>query len=635
MRLQNHRLLKSSRRRKGQKERGVALITTLLLLMLLTGLSLAMVFSVRSDMLINGNYRNFRGSFYAADSGLNAARTYLQDQVVAAIPASFGVTSQPIPNGTDGTIQNNLNTQFGSGYSTYTQQGQAASSWPGKYQVTGTFKLDPLTGCTVLGGGGTCSAPTGAVTGYKYIYNYTLQSIGQAQNTQATTLTDRGSIIVNATLVPVNSTTSFAAWGMFIDQWNICNSSLVPGTISGPAFTNGAWTFGSTGNYIFTDTVGSASSDAGYQFSNKCDQVNATSDKAGNQTIAPTFQAGFQTGQSAVPLPTNDFNQKRAVLDGQGINNTAVSNSDLHNALKNIGGTSYPSTGATSGVYLPYTSSGGVNTLNGGGIYIESNPNLVTNVVLSTATGPHNSPQEVYTISQGSPAVVTTVVVDPGNNATTITSGGVTTPIVGVPHMTDPVTGATTPQTMLYADGNINSLSGPGQGLPAINDTIALTVTAAANVTVTGDILYKTEPVTLTQNQIPGQPADTLIPGNNNGQTLGIYTGTGDVQLNNKQANGNLEIDASLATISQGGSGGLVNVGAQINTLTIVGGRIQNQIKNINTTTRNVFFDRRYSQNGFAPPWFPSTHLSLGAITSAHATTTVQRLQWLNQSSYF
>jgi len=188
---------------------------------------------------------------------------------------------------------------------------------------------------------------------------------------------------------------------------------------------------------------------------------------------------------------------------------------------------------------------------------------------------------------------------------------------------------------MLYVDGSVTSLSGPGQGLPAIQDASAVTVTAAQNVAITGDILYKSEPVTLNQNQIPGQPADSLIPGNDTKQALGIFTASGDIQLNNKQTNGNLEIDASLATISSGGTGGLVNVGAAINTLTIVGGRIQNQIKNINATTRNVFFDRRYSQNGFAPPWFPATTVSLGSLTQAHATTTVQRVQWVNQSSYF
>jgi Tfp pilus assembly protein PilX len=629
MRTQRYRLLKSAPPRKGKKENGVALITALLLLMLLTGVSLAMVLSVRSDMLINGNYRNFRGSFYAADSGLNAARAYMQNGVVAAIPATFGITSQPIPNGTDATVQTNLNSNFGGSFQSFTGQGQAAASWPGKYKVTGTFVL---ANCTVLGGAGTCSAPTGAVTGYKYIYNYTLQSVGQAQGAQATTLTDRGSVIVNATLVPVNSKTSFAAWGMFIDQWSICSgSTLVPGTISGPAFTNGSWTFGTTGNYIFTDTVGSAGSNAGFQFSSKCDQLNAPSDKNGSQTIAPTFQAGFQTGQSAVPLPPNDYNQEQAVLDGKGITTNPVTKSDLHNALRNINNAAYPSAGATSGVYLPYAMVDGQLTVTGGGIYVEGS----ASVVLSTASAGNGSKQQIFTITQGTPAVTTTITIDPGNNQTIVKSGSTTLNLASVPQIIDPVTNASSPATMLYVDGSVTSLSGPGQGLPAIQDASSVTVTAAQNVAVTGDILYKTPPVTLTQNQIPGQPADSLIPGNDTKQALGIFTASGDIQLNNKQANGNLEIDASLATISAGGTGGLTNVGSAINTLTIVGGRIQNQIKNINATTRNVFFDRRFSQNGFAPPWFPATTVSLGAITQAHATTTVQRVQWLNQSSYF
>lgn len=621
--------LKSRRRQPRSTERGVALITTLLLLMLLTGLSLAMVLSVRSDMLINGYYRNFRGSFYAADSGLNAARAAMVNGVVAAIPPSFGITQQPIPPGTDAAIQTNINNTYGQSFKTFTGQGQAASSWPGSYKVTGTFAL---ASCHVLGGSDPCTAPTGPVTGYTYVYNYTLQSIGQAQGTQATTLTDRGSVTVNATLIPVNSKTSFAAWGMFIDQWNVCTGgTLVPGTISGPAFTNGGWTFGTGGNYIFTDTVGSASPTAGYSFNSGCDAVGAPSDKKGNQTIAPTFQAGFDMGQPKVPLPPNDYNQEQAVLDGKGIANNPVTKSDLHNAVKDINGNAYPSSGASTGVFLPYTVQNGTPTFTGGGIYIEGN----SNVVLSTATGPNNSPQQVYTITQGNPAVTTTVKVDPGNNQTTVISGGNTLNITGVPKIIDPVTNASSPATMLYDNGSITSLSGPGQGLPAIQDGSDVTITASGNVAITGDVLYKTEPVTLTQNQIPGQPADSLIPGGDTHQALGIFTATGDIQLNNKQQNGNLEIDASLATISANGTGGLTNIGNPINTLTIVGGRIQNQIKNINTTTRNVFFDRRYSQNGFAPPWFPSTSVSLGSLTGAHATTTVTRVQWLNQSSYF
>jgi hypothetical protein len=198
---------------------------------------------------------------------------------------------------------------------------------------------------------------------------------------------------------------------------------------------------------------------------------------------------------------------------------------------------------------------------------------------------------------------------------------------------------------MFYVDGSITALKGAGQGIGSIQDGTALTVTALNNVTITGDILYKTPPVTTTANQIPTQipnaPADTLIPGNDKGQVLGIFTAHGDIQLNNLQSNNNLEIDASIATLCDptspgcSGTGGLTNTGAAINTLAIVGGRIQNQIKNINSTTRNVFFDRRFAQNGFAPPWYPSTTVTIGGVNGTSVAYNVQRVQWLNQTSYF
>jgi Tfp pilus assembly protein PilX len=617
-----------------KEQHGVALITTLLLLLLMTGLSLAMVLSVRSDMLINGYYRNFRGSFYAADSGLNVARQAMRDKVVAAIPPTFTITTQPIPPGTDAAVQSYLLNTYGQSYTSFTGQGQAASSWPGNFQLTNASFT--LANCSVIGGTGTCTAPAGPVTGYKYLYNYSLTATGKAQGSQAAILSDRGSVIVNATLVPVNSKTSFAAWGMFIDQSPECNgTTLVPGTISGPVFTNGAWNFGTSGSYIFTDTVGSVSGTAGYQFPGKCDAVAGTSDKSGNSTIAPTFQAGLNLGQPNVPLPQNDFNQERAVLDGKGNNANPVTKSDLHNALKDVNQAAYPNAGTTSGVFLPYSMQDGQLTITGGGIFVEGN--AVVKLSTSGTSG------QVFTITQGS--TTTTITIDPnanGGKGTTImtqqigSSPANSLTLAGVPSQIDPATNAVMgPATMLYVDGNITSLSGPGEGVPAIQDHSDVTITAAQNVTITGDILYKSEPVTTTQNQIPGQPADTLIPANDTRQALGIFTAKGDIQLNNGQTDGNLEVDASIATISQGGTGGLTNIGAQIKQLTIVGGRIQNQIKNINTITRNVFFDRRFAQNGFAPPWFPSTSLTLGGISSASATTTVQRTQWVNQTSYY
>ena len=618
------------RAKAGRKNsRGVALITSLLLLLLLTGMTVAMVLSANSDMLINGYYRGFRGSFYSADSALTVARQAMVNQLVAAGSTGFSATAQPIPAGTEATVASNINTTYGASFQSL-NGGQAASSWPANFKLdtTGTSLSTPT--CTVVGGGGTCAAPTGAVTGYQYVYSYTLRAFGRSTGNQVTAMSDSGTIKINVSGSAGTTTTSFAAYGMFINTYNICDgSSLVAGTISGPVFTNGSWNFGTGGAYIFTDKVGSAGSNFGYQFSNKCDQSSATSDKSGNTTIAPTFQGGINLGAPTVPLPANDYNQKRAVLDGQGAGSTSPSNAEMNATLKDVTGSPWPNNGSkTTGVFLPYgPNANGVNTFNGGGIYVKGD----ASVTLAPAAA---GAAQVYTITQGS--TVTTVTINNTTNTTTIASGSSSQTIVGVPVQLDPTTGAfQRDATMLYVDGNITALSGPGQGQAALSDNTALTITAASNVTVTGDLLYTSKPVTTTQNQIPNTPADTLIPGNDHGQALGIFTSTGDIQMNNSQSNGNLEIDASIATISQNGTGGLTNIGSTINTLTILGGRIQNNIKNINTTTRNVFFDRRYAQNNFSPPWFPSTTVTSTAGTVASYTPSVQRLKWLNDTSYF
>lgn len=638
----------SGKQGRGQKdERGVALLASLLLLLLMTGLSVAMVMSVRSDLLVNGYYRNFRGSFYAADSGLNIARQAIVNQIAADLatlgPGYNPQTTVPLSVTEDSAIQSLISSTYGGGYQSI-NTGNASNSWPAKYKITNvSFTYSQ---CIPLNATGTCLAPVGSPTGYRYIFNYSMTAVGAGQGSfgsnpsESTTVTDNGSVFVNASGAGASTLTNFAAFGMFIDQYNVCDgTTLVPGTISGPVFTNGSWNFGTSGKYIFTDPVGQNGANAGYQFNSGCDQVAGPSDQKGGTTIAPTFQNGFKLNQPKIPLPPNDYNQERAVLDSTGTSGTQVGKQDLNANLRDAIGNPYPKSGASSGVFLPYSvDSKGNKTFTGGGIYVEGNAQI-------TLSPGANGTAQVYTIVQN--GVTTTVTVDgggrtDGTGTTTITTGGLTQVINGVPVLKDPATGNITgDDTMLYVNGNITGLSGPGEGVPAIQNGTALTITAAGSVTITGDILYKTEPVTLTQTQttdpVTGQtitlPADTLLPNNNTGQSLGIFTASGNINLKNGQADGNLEIDASMATISQGGSGGLTNTGNLINTLTIVGGRIQNTIQNINTTTRNVFFDRRYGQ-GFSPPWFPSTSVTIAPGTPPTFTTSVSRTQWINISSY-
>lgn len=632
----NSSFLKSRRRRAQQNERGVALITTLLLLMLLTGLTLAMAWSTRSDMLINGYYRNFRGSFYAADSGINIVRQELIPQFQAGgsvYPTNFAVGTNPLPPGTtEGKVLAAL-APYTTGKITGSGTGIAAKSWPGQYTATVTFALKSPGGC--ISDQGDCTPPnafpkTAKTVSYTYLYKIT--STGTSVGTESTTLTETGMVTLTAT-IPTPGVLNFAGYGMFIDQQDLCNSGqLVPGTITGPVFTNGSWNFG-TGQYTFTDSVGQSGSAVGT--ANGCPQ-GATS--LPNNVTA---QQGFGFSQSKVTLPQNSFNQERAVLDGKGANAdptipvTQPSPSEMNKVLKNANGTAYPSAAApASGVYLPYgPGPTGKPTFTGGGILVEGNATITLS--------PSGKTGQTYTIVNGSPAVTTTITIDPAAanangtlGTTTVVSGSTNLTIAGVPQQFDPSSGADLGyETMLYVDGNITALKGPGQGQAAIQDGTALTVTAANNVTITGDLLYKQEPVTGTPST-PGSPIDQLIPANDKGQALGIFTASGDIQMNNGQSNGNLEIDASLATLSAGGTGGLTNIGAQINTLTIVGGRIQNNIKNINTIQRNVLFDKRFANN-FSPPWFPSTGIQKGNNNANLTPPTVTRLQWLNQNSYF
>ena len=490
---------------------------------------------------------------------------------------------------------------------------------------------------TPVAAGGTCPAPcpTGCATpattptSYKYYYKYHLLTYGRARGLQKTTLEESGNLILTVPVKPAGSTTtSFAAWGMFIDDGTICDgSSLVPGTISGPVFTNGAWTFSTAGQYIFTDSFGSVSPKLGYQFNSSCQQSTGASYTQSGTTIAPSFASPPKLGQKALALPTNDFNQQRAVLDGVGTAGQPQ-NSDRNSVLKRPDQSKYPTTGASTGVFLPYTVTGGVATFAGGGIMVEGDA-AVTLATIGTN-------QQKYTITQGkSPITTTTIVVDKLAKTTVFTSGSNSVTIQGVPSQRDSVGAAAgDPATMLYVDGNITALSGPGQGVPAVQDGNALTITAAGNIAITGDILYTKEPVTLTQNQIANTPADTLIPANEGVGVLGIFTAGGDIQLKNSQSNGNLQIDASIATIAKDASWGLINSGSDINKLTIVGGRIQNTMKNIGATTRNVYFDKRYAK-GIAPPWFPSTTIEKDeTMDPDKPTASFQRTQWLNQTAF-
>jgi Tfp pilus assembly protein PilX len=671
---------------KRNRQRGIALVFTLLLLTMMIALSLAMAIAIGSQTFIAGYYKNYRGAFYAADSGVNIMRQSMLNQLLAAVPATFTSGTVPIPNSTAATILSNINSTY-AGWTPVNSSG----SWPEQFELssgTASFSLvscpittTPSTGTsygTVVAGACTNLPPsTDTIQTISYTYAYSVTSIGQVQNSEQQSVTDTGQLLVNISVSPAGpTTTSFSAWGMFIDQANECDgTTLVPGTITGPVFTNGGFTF-TPSTYIFTDNVGFADSTAGYSptlsgapCTDYAGPAYTASSGGSHQTIAPQFNgaAGLQLSQNAIPVPTNSVSQSWAVLDGKGVGETAggalssttpptaaPTNSQLNAALASSNGTAYPTGGASTGVFMPFVATGVTvpatglpcapptgtsKCMTGGGIFVQGS---ATSVTLTAGTS-GVQPTQVFTIVQG--GVTSTITENMTANTTTFTTGGVTTVISGVP---ENLTGTPIDATMVYVNGNIGSgstgLSGPGPGVAAVQNNYEVTVTANGNITITGDLLYATEPVTTTQNQsvsyatstcCNGDAADFLIPlpTTASTQVLGIYTNNGNVQLNNQQSSGNLEIDASIAAFSTGGSGGLVNTGASINTLNIVGGRIQSTIQNIGATTRNVYFDRRFAQGSFGPPWFPTAVVTPTNVSATSVSHVVQRLQWLDNSA--
>ncbi len=619
----------SCRRQKDASERGVALVITLLMLALVTVLSLGMVIAFSSQTLIGGYYRDYRGAFYAADSGINIARKQVVSELQAGVPATF--TFPPVASSCASTGAATVGTTYANLTSLNT--GTAAQSWHESFKITNATVTGP--------------SITQGVNTYSCIYPYTLTSVGTAQGSEQQTVTESGSITLVVTGQSATTAVSFAYFGAFIDVYGIGTGPLVPGTMTGPMFTNGAWEFMAnqppwTSPYVFTDPVQQAGAQADYWDTGWGQHLSSASSwGSGANLIAPTFDQGFYVNQPAIPAPTNTFNQLEAVEDGYGANPSETQ------ALAVAGLTSLTSTtgqsassGTTSGgIYFKEgttssSSSTGYGTacpanvtppcVSGGGFYVEGNSDV--------QLIPSGSTAQVYKITP-SGGVTTTITIDPAANSgmgtTVITTGTVTTTLNGVP--VDSATGQAS--NMVYVNGQM-TFHGPGEGQGAVQDNAMITLTSAGDAIATGDVLYKTEPVSI--------PTDTLIPSAANmNQVLGIFTPTGNFITQDTQADQNIEVDGSIATISAADSanncasrkGGQLSNG-HINTFNNVGGMIQSCIYAADVNTENTWFDRRFTTRPtFAPPWFPSTTITTGGALPTNVTSQFQRIQWLSTSS--
>ena len=400
------RSLRLGRNRVAQ--RGIALIMTLLILSMVIMLSLGMVIALSSQTFIGGYYRNFRGSFYAADSGLNVARQALANQLTSSVPGTFATPPIANPTAVASTVLSTMLGNYGS--SEYPNVGTAANSWSESFKITNasfSLAIGPTITATDSNAADCSPQPAPCPTAYSYTYAYSLTSVGSAQGTEKTTVTENGDIILNISGASANSSVSFAYFGGFVDKYPACLGPLVPGTMTGPMFTNDAWEFMPsmapwTSPYIFTDPVGQHDSSAYYWDTGwGCHSSATTSYGSGANLVAPTFEAGFNMNQPKVPLPTNSFSQEWAVLDGRGTGEGSLrpTAAQLNTTLSDIHGAAYPTSGASSGVFIPSVNNPSTCSptaspcVKGGGFLIPGNAQILLK--------PSGTSAQVYQITQG------------------------------------------------------------------------------------------------------------------------------------------------------------------------------------------------------------------------------------------
>lgn len=629
-------------------QHGVALVTTLILLSLLGAASVAIALLVSSDTMINGYYRNYRGSFYAADSGVNIVVAATKNAIQAAANDANN-PSLPI----DGTIPASVSAAYAPFEANYYSIGDNGS-WNGQFEAVSVTLNPPQ---TLAGQAAFCQVPVPAnptdnVT-CDYVYPYTVVVKGQSSGKEAEQISESGTIHYHSFSGTAGSggPPSFAKWGAFIDDFGECQGALVPGTMWGPFFTNGEWNFGNDSNpgYTFMNNIGEAGNTVSWWTNsgkNPCDPT--AYNQPPNGFKQPSFQGGFTPNQGELKAPADSYNQAQAVLDGKGMppctatpcpTDNPPSQTTMSGELKTVGGTTYASSGTPSnGVYIPtYTNTSGQqvygsNPLNGGdgyagGFYVQGN----ASITLSATTDSANNPTQTYTITQGS--TTTTIVVDSATNTTKVTAGSSTETLQGIPAQLDPNTGVLMTQddpsgnavspTLVYVNGQITGLSGTVQN----NDGI--TIAAANNISITGDITYAQSPVSI--------PSDALNSSTNAG-VLGIYT-TGNINLY-ADSSGNLTVDASLAALSGAATGSGTSgfetpgsaqrsCGESICNWTIVGGRSEDQAHGVSIGQGNTYYDQRFSTGKFGPPWFPTAIPQAAAPTvNPSQQTTVSRTLW-------
>ena len=655
--------MKTNRKDQHEGERGIALITALMISTMLLALGMAVAMSTTSDTVTTKSQRLGEQAFFAADAGIAIARralaTAIQEEIKkiqdgAATYGTEGFYRLPAVTSMDvfPDVQvlpdpvTNPNHPFYQNVYARARQLSAYSKRDERLdELNGTsFTADfrPFTGKISLIKN--ADDPTTAIE--TDFLRYTIEVTGQTEAGGRATIIESGimssQIVLANTAVPgTDRDFSFSGFGAFFDDGDtLASAPLASGTFSGIVHTNTHLAFNSGRNVVFRDVVSQVDNYIRYDSLLFVDGHRSipTGDIKGIDLSSQGYKK-----VARVPLPDNNYSQEYAVINATGITNRNPDGSPVDPPAKtpvdgagkplpifnNLGRVTPEALAANlrdASNKQPTISSGQLNagtyissadghSITGAGIYVQGD---ATDIQLTTSGS-----DQIYVISQkvGTAPQTTTITVSYSQNKTTITTGTKSKTYNGIPM--DRFKSKTPQAAMsLFVNGGIGSLRGGTNGTsqqPAIASGTRVTVTAQRDITITGDIKYANPVV-----NSDGTPVSNLSSINN---VLGIFTNDGNVNLapntSYVSSDHNLEVNAAIVAFNNS----IVNDGLRIEgsiTYTgievpdsddrwkLVGSRVQSKINDIKYNNRDVFFDVRFSGGKFAPPFFPGTKYDLG-----------------------
>ncbi len=562
--------------RPAETERGIALVSVLLILSLLLMLGVAVTFTTLSDKAITSNFQNVTSGFYAAEAGINTLHRLIRSEkfVTSSLPDPPVITpGQPslkpddFTRATEQLMTTVENFPNNAAYKTKIKIKEIRMPYPASdtnpahagFRVTFISPLYPRAGQVE-----------------PYSVTYEVESLGEGLSglNGMVTLVEEG--VVNFKLIAKAEgggirVGSFSEFALYMDKFDPYNpegpfiyQGLGPGDrFAGRVHTNQRFGFWSTAGgkdaptfHGYVTQAYQSTSFYRHGASTVPPPIDADAEIVDGVLVAPKFLAGFDRGVEPIPPPTNAFDQSRSVLDGGSnlgagpptdteLRLSLRSATDLKTALPESKVPDSTTPSLDKGVYIPTD----------GEVFIGSGVYVMGSVDQMQLTADPSGNRQTIKITQG--AKTTTVTIDLDANTTTIDPGtGVTKTLSGVPRDHSLNKSNSRSAASLYVYGDINSLRGPGrdgdgQPIPAIDSDFAITVTAGGvptnnarqpvsggSVTLTGDLTYETPVADAAGNAI-NQDAKNV---------LGIFASGGNINIpSDGRAPDNLTVHASIA----------------------------------------------------------------------------------------